>query len=334
MANRTDEVKVGFFVLVALAILIITIVLVGKSQVFGRKDVTYQVKLKFAGGVEPGTVVRFAGIKAGRVSDVRIDPDDNSRVLLALEIKPETPIKTDSVAAIQTLGLLGDNYVEVSPGSKNAAALPSGGMLQSKETVMLAELFDQVNALSSDSKALIANLNEKLNSLSDNTNAVLSNVNSVLNESNKRELANLLKNGNGLIVRGDNLIDKTGPKLDATLANFQEVSAKLTPMLNDVKTSMAQIDVLVKNLNTTVDDLHPDLKADLQELKKTETNTEDLLVQVQELLRHNRNDIDEIVTNLARSSRNVENLTDTLKNRPYTILGIKPVKDRKVPGGK
>jgi len=334
MAKRTDEVKVGFFVLVALAILILTIVLVGRGQVFGRKDKNYLVKLKFAGGVEPGTIVRFAGIKAGRVSDVRIDPDDNSRVLLDLDLKSETPVKTDSIAAVQTLGFLGDNYVEVSPGSKAAASLPSGGVIQSRETVQMAQLFEQVNDLSSDSKALIANLNEKLNLLSDNTNQVLANVNSVLNESNKRELANLLKNGNSLIVRGDQLVDKTGPKLDATLTNVQAASEKMTPLLNDIRGSMTQIDALVKNLNGTVDDLHPELKSSIVELKKTADDTEVLLAQVQELLRHNRNDIDEIVLNLAQSSRNVEDLTDTLKHRPYTLLGIKPVKDRKLPGGK
>src|SRR6266852_1987276 len=113
MAKRTDEVKVGLFVIVAAVILILTVFLLGKSQVFGRKSGTYQAKLKFAGGVEQGTVVRFAGLKAGTVSGVQIDPADNSQVLISLDIKSDTPVKTDSVVSLQTLGLLGDFYVEV-----------------------------------------------------------------------------------------------------------------------------------------------------------------------------------------------------------------------------
>src|SRR5437016_4676887 len=186
MAKRMDEVKVGLFVIVAAVILVLTVALVGKAHVFGNKNVTYQAKLKFAGGVEQGTVVRFAGIKAGSVGGVKIDPDDNSQVLLSLDIQPDTPIKTDSIASLQTLGLLGDFYVEISPGSKQAGALPSGGMLKTKEAVLMSQLFEQINDLSADSKTLIANLNQKIDLLSGKTDSVLDNVNSVLNESNKR----------------------------------------------------------------------------------------------------------------------------------------------------
>jgi phospholipid/cholesterol/gamma-HCH transport system substrate-binding protein len=334
MAKRTDEVKVGLFVIVAVVILVLTVFLVGKAQVFGRKSGTYQTKLKFAGGVEQGTVVRFAGIKAGTVSAVQIDPGDNSEILLSLEIKPDTPVKTDWVVSLQTLGLLGDFYVEVTPGGKQSALLPPGSMLQSKEAVLMSQLFDQINDLSKDSKTLIANLNEKLDLLSDQTGSVLTNVNSVLNDSNKRELAALLKNGNTLVNHGTTLLDKETPKVDATLTEVQKAAERITPLLDNVKGSLDRLDSLVKNVDSTVTDLHPDLKTDLVELKKAETQTEALLAQVQEMLRHNRSDIDEVITNLARSSRNVEDLTNTLKQKPYSVIGIRTTKDRKVPGGK
>ena len=334
MAKGTDEVKVGLFVVIAAVVLIITLVLVGRGQGFGHKSQKYLAKLKFAGGVEAGTVVRFAGIKAGRVADVQIDPDDSTQAILTLDITPETPLKTDSVATIQTLGFLGDYYVEISPGTKTAAALPAGSTLKTKEAVSMAQLFDQINSLSGDSKDLIANLNEKLNMISGRVDEVLTNVNSVLNEPNKRELAALLRNGNTLITHGDQLIDKEAPKLDATLTNVEKAAERITPMLDDARGTIVKLDGLIKNLDGTVADLHPELKTDLVELKKAETQTEALLMQMQELLRHNRSDIDEIIVNLAHSSRNVEDLTNTLKQRPYSILGIKPIKDRKVPGGK
>ena len=341
MAKRTDEVKVGLFVVVAVVILVLTIFLVGKAQVFGRRGGTYQTKLKFAGGVEPGTVVRFAGIKAGTVSAVQIDPGDSSQVLLSLEIKADTPVKTDSVVSLQTLGLLGDFYVEVSPGTKQSATLPPGSMLKSKEAVLMSELFDQINDLSKDSKGLIANLNAKLDLLSDQTGTVLTNVNSVFNDSNKRELASLLHNGNTLVTNGNSLvtntsrlIDKDGPKVDATLTEVQKAAEKISPLLDNVKGSLDRLDSLVKNVDSTIADLHPDLKADLVELHKAELQTEALLGQVQDMLRHNRTDIDEIITNLARSSRNIEDLTSTLKQKPYSIIGIRTTRDRKVGGGK
>jgi len=341
MAKRTDEVKVGLFVVVAVVILVLTIFLVGKAQVFGRRSGTYQTKLKFAGGVESGTVVRFAGIKAGSVSAVQIDPSDNSQVLLSLEIKPDTPVKTDSMVSLQTLGLLGDFYVEVTPGSKQAALSPPGSMLKSKEAVLMSELFDQINDLSKDSKGLIANLNAKLDLLSDQTGSTLNNLNSVLNDSNKRELAALLRNGNALatngntfITHGSQLLDKEAPKVDATLTEVQKAAEKISPLLDNVKGSLDRLDALVKNVDSTVTDLHPDLKADLVELHKAELQTQTLIAQLQEMLRHNRSDIDEIITNLARSSRNIDDLTNTLKQKPYSIIGIRTAKDRKVPGGK
>src|SRR5712692_9800711 len=113
----SSEAKVGLFVMIAFAIFVAAFVSIANVQLRGGM-VQYKTYFSFAGGVEKGAVVRFGGMKAGRVSDLHPSKDDPTRVEVLLELKPETAVREDSVAAVSTLGMLGENYIEITPGKK------------------------------------------------------------------------------------------------------------------------------------------------------------------------------------------------------------------------
>src|SRR5271155_6104214 len=114
--NRVRErALVGVFVLVAAALLIGTILAV--SGTFSSGGVPHHTYFKSAGGLTPGAVVRYAGMKAGKVETVRVDPKDSTRIEIDFRVRPGIPVKTDSIAKITTLGALSDNYVEVGAGT-------------------------------------------------------------------------------------------------------------------------------------------------------------------------------------------------------------------------
>ena len=139
----SSEAKVGLFVIVSGVILAAALAGIANMQLRGGV-VRYKAYFTFAGGVDKGTVVRFGGRKAGRVAEVRPAPDDPTRVEIQLDLQPSTPIRTDSTATVASLGMLGENYVEITPGKKDAPPLPPGSTIQSIEAVDFAALARRV----------------------------------------------------------------------------------------------------------------------------------------------------------------------------------------------
>src|SRR5579871_6277731 len=120
MEARREQVIVGIFVLLATGLLVATVF--AMSGAFGRSTKTYHAYVNFAGGIEPGATVRYGGgPKVGRVDAVVVDPKDASRFDVAMRVQSEVPVKSDSHVKIMSMSPLGDNHVEILPGSAQAA---------------------------------------------------------------------------------------------------------------------------------------------------------------------------------------------------------------------
>src|SRR2546429_8476470 len=96
MTPNRERVWVGLFVVIAVAVLSVTAVAVWGG--LGRSGISHRAYFKFSGGVEPGTPVRYGGMRGGTVKGVRIDPGDSTRNEGGLVGDPGTPLKTDSIA--------------------------------------------------------------------------------------------------------------------------------------------------------------------------------------------------------------------------------------------
>src|ERR1700692_1201086 len=117
METKANYVAVGAFVLVCLLGLGIALLGLAGSQKT-REFCSYRTH--FSGsvtGLGDGTLVRYNGIQVGRVSKVEFDPNNPKRVIVTLQINPELPIHSDSVASIASEGLTGGSYVEIDGGS-------------------------------------------------------------------------------------------------------------------------------------------------------------------------------------------------------------------------
>jgi phospholipid/cholesterol/gamma-HCH transport system substrate-binding protein len=128
MNSKREQAWVGLFVLIAAALLIGTVLAVAGT--FSVSGVSHRAYFKSAGGLLPGATVRYAGMKAGRVESVRVDPQDSTRIEVAFTVGHAIPVKTDSVAKITSLGPLDENYVEVGTGTKDAPLAPPGSEIK------------------------------------------------------------------------------------------------------------------------------------------------------------------------------------------------------------
>src|SRR5579863_10465014 len=98
MAKGNEEIKVGAVVVVSLVIFVTALVFVGGVNLFRKPKVAYTVYFRFAGGLEPGSFVRFGGMKVGTVQDAAIDKGDTTRIRVRLLVADGTPIRTNSKA--------------------------------------------------------------------------------------------------------------------------------------------------------------------------------------------------------------------------------------------
>ena len=316
MNQRSEEVKVGIFVLATIAMLILVLAVVGGLNVTRRPHVNYMAKFKFAGGIEPGAPVRFAGLKVGRVERAQIDPQDATRVRVQLSIRAGTPVHTDSMARIATLGLLGENYIEVSPGTATAAALAPGSELKVQETAQFAELVNQMSAVMGDAQGLVKDLRANVNQISGKADELLANLNKVTDEENRKHLHNVLH-------ESDQMIARTRPRVESITKNADESTAKVKQLLDDIQGTRKRADDLLANLNNLVQQDTGDLRQSIVHLRDTMARAEKLVTEMQNLLRSNRDNIDEVLENFRTSSENFREFTDQIKQRPYSLIRVK-----------
>src|SRR5579859_7144563 len=118
MTPAREKVLVGLFVVVAAGLLFGAALTIAGG--FGVSRTPYRSYFKFAGGLQSGAAVRYGGLSVGKVDRIRVDPDDSTRIEVDFSVNKDTPVGVDSVVRITALGLLSDNYLEISPGQRNA----------------------------------------------------------------------------------------------------------------------------------------------------------------------------------------------------------------------
>jgi phospholipid/cholesterol/gamma-HCH transport system substrate-binding protein len=124
METRASYVAVGAFVLVLVAGLVGFVIWLGKVQ--GQEDFIFYDVL-FEGAVtnlQVGSAVRYRGLAVGRVVDMRIDDQDIDRVRVTVQVRPDTPIRTNTVASLEYQGITGVAYVQLTGGVPAGKPLP------------------------------------------------------------------------------------------------------------------------------------------------------------------------------------------------------------------
>ena len=162
------QLRVGAFVLAGLLVFAGLVYMLGRTA--GLFERQYRLVASFGqiGGLIQGATVRLAGVAVGHVGEIRLPEPGSAKVRVELLIarRVQDRIRADSVARIETLGLLGDKIIDVTLGSPGAAVLQDGGELRTEEpfdtarlTQQGAELLGNLVELSTELRAALASLN-------------------------------------------------------------------------------------------------------------------------------------------------------------------------------
>ncbi|MBF0565463.1 MAG: outer membrane lipid asymmetry maintenance protein MlaD [Nitrospirae bacterium] len=128
------EVMVGIFLVIGLVCLAYLSVKVGSFQFVGESGYTLTAEFDKTGGLKTGAPVEIAGVEIGRVKEVTLD-NKNYRAKVLLIVRPPVKIQEDAIASIKTKGLLGEKYVQISPGA-SANMLAGGGKIRDTESAV------------------------------------------------------------------------------------------------------------------------------------------------------------------------------------------------------
>jgi len=308
MSPKTEQTLVGLFVLIAGGILLVAVFAINGA--FGSKAKTYHAHFQFAGGLEPGATVRYSGgPKVGRVESLRIDPQDASHIDLTFSVQPDLLVKTDSKVKIMSLSPLGDNHLEVYPGSAQASAAPAGALLPSENYVDFNALTDQINNLAPQARQLIQTLDARATELK----VTLDRVNDLLNAQNRSNLSATLAETRGLIT-------DSRPQVRSALQHVNDLSEKLEPLIADFRKTSGQANEVLANLDSTIGETQPEVRKALTELRGTLKSLTDLTGQLNQTLDVNSENIDQLLDNLLHVTENLKEFTETIKMRPYSLI--------------
>ena len=315
MDAKKEQALVGLFVIVAIVLLVITIFLMSGRMSGG--EVSYHTYFKNAGGLEPGSQVRYAGgPPVGHVDKVMSDPHDSTRMEIDFAIKPDVPVKTDSLAEITSVSPLGDNFLGIRPGTDAAPRAPTGSTLKSLEYTSFTDVASLLAQLGPSANQLIGNLNGRTSQLQ----TTLDRVNDLLNDKNRANISASLGNVNGMLA-------EDRPELHSTLVQVNESSAKLGPLIDDFRKTSARADDALAHLDTLISENRPDLHKSIESLRKSLASAESLTDQLDRSLNANSENLDEIMDSLRVATANLNEFTDTIKTRPASLLrspGYKP----------
>ncbi len=123
MERNANYALVGLIFTTLLVALVVFVVWLAGSRFTRHKDVYDVIFPGPVHGVAAGGEVDFNGIKVGQVSKITLDPRNAQYVVARIDVTPDVPIKTDSIASLEPQGITGVNFIQISPGTARAHRL-------------------------------------------------------------------------------------------------------------------------------------------------------------------------------------------------------------------
>jgi phospholipid/cholesterol/gamma-HCH transport system substrate-binding protein len=236
METRASYVAVGTFVIALLAGVVFSVLWFARGAIADH-SVRYEAYFTSVGsGLSQGSSVRVSGVQLGHVVAVALDPDDPTRVRVTMDLNPNAPIRSDSVASLEIQSLAGTTAVEITPGSKSApeiAITPEHRypVIWSRES-NLQQIVDAVP----DLVAKFSDITEKLGKIVD--------------EKNQKSIADTLDNLAQLTAVASAHRESLAKLLDESAADAKDLHQTIDN-LNDVT---QRLDKVADQANATVRD--------------------------------------------------------------------------------
>ena len=242
METRAHHLAVGIFVLVLIAALAGFVIWISKFT--GAESYAYYI-IRFGEdvtGLSLDGPVRYRGVTVGRVTDIRIDPDNPTVVRVTIQVSPDTPVLTDSVASLEAQGITGVLYVLLKGGTKDGARLP----------VTDHQPYPEIQSAPGKFEALLAGAPALL----DHATKLVDRVTLLFSDDNQKAIGEILGN---LKQITDAFVENRG-NVEQLIQNANAAASEITAMSTDMRG-------LVQNVNKEVGGISGESQRTLQDLQ-------------------------------------------------------------------
>jgi phospholipid/cholesterol/gamma-HCH transport system substrate-binding protein len=255
---RSLELKVGALILLSAALLGGFVALLGNFSLRGGHRI--YVDFDFSGNLQSGAAVKLSGIKVGKVEDVKflggqIDPQSGRRVQVRvvawIEDRVREAVRKNAEFFVNTQGVLGEQYLEIQPGSFEQPPLPDGAIVRGvdppRTDLIVARLYEFLDAITS----LLRDDKDVIRDFLKSGAGVVRTLDGLL-QANREQIGRLIGNVDGLSREGAQLLASIrsgvgdASQLRATLANIEALSASvrrdIDPLLAKAKKALDGVD--------------------------------------------------------------------------------------------
>jgi phospholipid/cholesterol/gamma-HCH transport system substrate-binding protein len=267
------QLRVGILVIVSLSVFALGVFFISGQIGFLSRRYTLKAYFSTAAGLRDGAQVRLAGIEVGNVERLLISPypEPNRAVEVVMRVSRayQNQIRSDSVAVLETAGLLGESYVEISRGSPGQNVVPNGGEVKTSEEADIKRVVQNANDVISNLRVLSSKLNDITNQIQTGQGSMGKliydpGLYNRLNDTTEKvqRLVEKVENGEGTLgklMSDESLYQRstaTIDRLNQVLDDIQHGKGSLAKFISDPSTVdninrlVARADTLVDNINT------------------------------------------------------------------------------------
>jgi phospholipid/cholesterol/gamma-HCH transport system substrate-binding protein len=234
METRANYVLIGAFALAGFLGVLAFLLWFAQFELDRQFDY-YDVRFSSVSGLSRASEVRFSGLPVGQVVDVRLSPDLDGTVMVRLEVQGDTPVRTDSVATIESMGVTGVSYVGITSGDAESPLLM-------EEQAGIPEI--------EAGRSVLQSLTEDAPRIIEEAVNVMENVGQLLNEENQQKVQQIL----------DNLAEASS-EIEAALSEFSGVSRTIATATDDIAAFTGQLNPVVTAVEGTLGNLDTTLEA-------------------------------------------------------------------------
>ena len=286
IAARAEWSRVA--VLVGLAtVSFIALVMFARRPVFLDRQREYRAAFRDVGGLNVGDEVRYGGVRVGSVSALDIDSAPPSAISVRFRVRRETPVRADTRASVTQLGLLGQPYLALEPGTGGGPVLAEGATVATENSLSVQ---DAMRRLARS----------------------LDHADSVFAAIDRLASANPLARLDTTLARADTLVRGATAGSERLLTRLDAASVQLATLL-------ARSERLVGTIDTAVAEARPGLSVAQREALETLRETRSLVVELRDALGEGGG-LTQLVRNLNSASENVARLSARLERDPATLL--------------
>lgn len=345
-----NELKIGLVFGIGLFIFGFLTITIGKINLI-QKGYTFTIRFNYVSGLEIGADVMVSGMSAGYVKEMSFK---NNKVYVKVWIKREIDIPLDSMVTVNTLGLLGEKYVEIIPG-KSQSFVQNGDCLVGIDPVNVSEILERSEAVVykmertvtildklMGEKEMLANLENSLKNLAKITKdsseiisthkgeiiKIIQNVSiaskalSEITKENKESIRSCIvefKEAASSLQKTTKAIDKEA--LSNAIQQFNKAAAGLNKMTegvkgNEIKNAIAEFNSAASGLNEILKKNEKSITEGGASFSKAMNDFGKVMKEIE----RGSQSITEISGSLSKAAKNLEELSDDLKKHPWKLL--------------